>query len=259
MKSRFFDITMKVLVFITIALWILAMVRPDLLKDFIEFIRQIILQLGNWNYLIVFLSSLIEAFPVLWVVIPGQNIMLIVWGFFAEQSMNNLIYVTIIACLWAILWNFIGYLLGKHYGDTFFKEYGMWFWLWTTEVKYLKKWVEKWWPLWVILWKFHNVSRAFLPFIAGTMNMDKTSFHINNVIGSVVRSVTMIVAGVIFAQYYETIIDYITWIIFWWLWAFLVYIFMFKREAFMKYIEEKNKEIDEKIQQDALKKANWKK
>ena len=70
-----------------------------------------------------------EAFPVLWVVVPGQNILIIVWGFFGNISQTNLIYVAIIACLWAIFGNFVWYFLGKKYWDSFFEKYWNRFWI----------------------------------------------------------------------------------------------------------------------------------
>lgn len=247
MKIKIVDIIMKILIFLTIALWILAMVYPEWFKLFIEYIKIIIEWLWKWNYVIVFLSSLIEAFPVLWVVIPGQNILLIVWGFFWALGYTNLIYVMLFASLWAIIWNYIWYYLWKVYWDEFFKKYGLWFWIWLTEVKYLKKWIKKWWPTWIILWKFHSITRAFLPFIAWGMWMEKKSFFIFNIIWSVVRAIVLIVLWVIFASYYETIVDYAGYIFMWIMILSWLYIYRFKKKEFMEFMEEKSRELDEKM------------
>ena len=155
----FFIILMIVLAFISIF-------KKEWFELFIEWLKIVISDLWYWNYLIIFWSSFIEAFPVLWVVVPGQNILMIVWWFFGNISQTNLIYVWILASIWAILWNYVWYLLWKIYWDSFFEKYWNWFWVWLTEVKYLKKSIDKWWAWWVILWKFHNVARAFIPFIA---------------------------------------------------------------------------------------------
>lgn len=245
--KKIVDIIMKLLIALTFALAILGLIRPDLIKDVIEWVRGIVLSLWNWNYFVVFLSALIESFPVLGVVVPGQNILLIAGGFFAEQSTSHLIYVCIVSSFGAILWNSIGYFLGKVYGKDFFREYGMWFGIGETEVKYLEKWIKKWGPVGIILWKFHNVARAFVPFIAGSMGMKSKAFMIYNVIGSVIRSVTIIILGVLFAKTYETIIDYIGYIFLWIMILMWLYIWKFKRAAFLKYVEEKNEEINRKI------------
>jgi hypothetical protein len=65
MFRRFVDFLIKSLVVITIILGILTFIRPDLIKELIESLREIIVTLGYWNYVIIFLSALIEAFPVL--------------------------------------------------------------------------------------------------------------------------------------------------------------------------------------------------
>jgi len=247
MLKKLVDYTMKFLIFLTFALWILAMFRPDLIKDFISWIESIINTLWYWNYLIIFLSGLIEGFPVLWVVVPGQNILMIVWGFFWKISSLNLVYTIIVASIWAILSNGIGYFLWKVYWKEFFKKYWLWFGIWETEVKYLEKWIKKWWASWIIIWKFHNLARAFVPFIAGTMNMESKIFWIYNVIGSILRSVVIVILWVFFAEYYETIIDYIGYIFTWIMVLIWLYIWKYKKKEFMQYMQEKNEEMERKI------------
>lgn len=187
---------------------------------------------------------MIESFPVLWVVIPGQNILLAVWWFFWNISQTHLAYIIIISSIWATLWNFIWYILGRYYGDSFFAKYGIWFWIGLTEVRYLKKGIDKWWAIWIILWKFHPITRAFLPFIAGSMWMKSWLFAIYNIVGSIIRSVVIILLWVVFVEYYEFLIDHsgkITAVIFAAIW---IYIYKFKRKEFKKYMQEKNEEME---------------
>lgn len=244
MFLKIFDYLMKFLIFATVALWLLSIFKPELVKEFIFWIEKIINVLWYWNYLIVFLSWLIESFPILWVVVPGQNILLIVWWFFSKLSQTNLIYVIIIASIWAIISNYLGYILWKIYWDTFFKKYGNWFWIWTTEIKYLKNWIKKWGPLGIILGKFHNITRAFLPFIAWSMWMNSTSFFIYNIIWSILRATTIVILGVMFANYYESIIDYMWYLMMWIMLIIWLYIYKFKKKEFLIYLKEKNEELD---------------
>ena len=240
-------IIMNLLIVLTILLWLLALFKPELIKQAIEWVKILVEWLWNWNYLIVFISSLIESFPVLWVVIPWQNILLIVWGFFAKLNINTLYYVVIITSIWAIIWNFIWFYLWKIYWDSFFKKYGLWFWIWETELKYLEKWIEKWGPWGITFWKFHWLTRAFLPFIAGSMWMKSKTFMFYNILWSIIRSVVMIILWVIFAEHYERIIDnawkiMIAIMILTWL-----YIWKYKKKEFNKYMQEKNEEMDRKF------------
>jgi len=246
MLQKVLDIIMKVLIILTIWLWLLWLFYPELIKDFIEWIRSVIVTLWNWNYLILFVTWIIESFPVIWVVVPGQNIMLIVWWFFAENESWNMYYVMALTSLWAIIWNYSWFLLWKYHWDKFFKKYWLWFWIWETEVKYLKKWIKKWWAAWIIFWKFHNLTRAFVPFIAWTMWMKHRAFIIYNIIWSILWSIVIIILWVLFAKTYEIIVDYLWYIMFWILVATWIYIYRFKRKEFIKYMEEKNEEINSK-------------
>lgn len=218
------------------------------MKEFLHWISGIIELLGYWNYVIIFISSFIEVFPVLGVVIPGQNIMIVSGGFFGNLSTTYLITSIVVASVWAVLGNYVGYILGVYYGEFFFHHYGYLFWLGKTEVNYMKWGIKKWWPIGMIVWKFHNLARAFLPFLAGSMGMKTKSFMIYNTIGSVVRATSMILIGVAFAKNYEAIIDYLGYIVLGSLVVAGLYIYLFKRAAFMKYWDEKNKEIDEMIE-----------
>lgn len=235
---------MNLLIFLSIWIAILTLFYPDMIKNWLEWVKEVVQGLGNWNYLIVFISSLIESFPVLWVVIPGQNILLAVWWFFAEQNKTTLYYVVLITSIWAIIWNFIGFYLWKIYWDSFFKKYGLWFWIWETELKYLEKGIEKWWPWGITFWKFHWLTRAFLPFIAGSMWMKSRTFMFYNVLGSIIRSVVMIIIWVLFAKYYKVVIDnaWKVMLVIMALTAF--YIWKFKKTEFKKYMKEKNEEME---------------
>ncbi|MDD4151946.1 MAG: DedA family protein [Candidatus Gracilibacteria bacterium] len=231
------------LVLLMISLTIISLFRPDLVKDAIEWIKNEVQNLGYWNYIIVGISSAIEGFPVLGIVIPGQNIMMIVGGFFGTKY----IYYTIIAgTIGAILGNEAGFLLVKNYGEKFLNKYGDYFGIGKTESKYLRSWVEKYGSFAVILAKFHNVARAFMPFVLAGANMKHKTFFLYNVIGSIVRSSTMICIGVVFAANYEKIVDYMGYIIAGIMLLSFAFIYFFKKEAFMIYLNEKQAEIEEK-------------
>ncbi len=233
------------LIIFTIALAFIAIFKKEWIEAFIEWMKIVVEWIWYWNYFIWFSSSLIEAFPVIWVVIPWQNILLIVWWFFWSISYLNLIYLMLIASLWAIIWNYIWYILWKYYWDSFFTKYGNWFWIWLTEVKYLKKSIDKWWAWWIILWKFHPMTRAFLPFIAGSMWMKSISFMIYNIVWSIIRSITIIWLGVVFVEYYEILLEH-AWkimLVIFWLVAF--YIYKYKKVEFMNYMKEKNAELEQ--------------
>lgn len=231
---------------ITLTIWlaVISIFKKEWIENFIEWMKVIIGWLGTWNYLIAWWSSLIEAFPVLWVVVPWQNILLIVGWFFWNISQTNLIYVMVIASIWAIIWNYIWYLLWRIYWDSFFKKYWYWFWIGLTEVRYLKKWIDKWGALWIIIWKFHPMTRSFLPFIAGSMWMKNRKFMIYNTIGSIIRAIVIILLWVLFVEYYKIILEYIWTILIWVMVLVWLFIYKYKRKEFMQYMKEKNEEME---------------
>ncbi len=234
---------------LTIVLIFVAIFRPDLFEHFIEWMDKIVQTLGNWNYVVAFVSAFVESFPVIWVSVPGQNVMLLVGGFYAKQWPENLYIMIVVAIMWALLGNYVWYLLGRYYGDVFFERYGDWFGIGRTELKYMKKWIKNhgWWM--VVVGKFHNVARAFIPFIAGSMGMKQRSFIIYNIIGSILRAVTIVLLGVVFVNYYKIVLNYIGYILIGIMALFALYIYFFKREEFKKYLKEKEKEIDDKLKE----------
>lgn len=230
---------------LTFAIIFISIFKKERVEIAIEWTWNKIETLWYFNYLIALLSSCIEAFPVLWWFLPWTNILLIVWWFFWNISILNLVFLIIVASIWAICWNYVWYYLWKKYWDNFFKKYWLWVWIWKTEVKYLKKWIEKWWAYWIILWKFHATTRTFLPFIAWTTWMENKKFMFYNAIWSIIRSTLIVVLWVFFVKYYKIILEYAWFVFTWILFLIFAYVYIFKKKELMEYIKEKNLEIEE--------------
>lgn len=229
--------------FITVSLF-----NPSILEGVVEWIKSQIEFLGKWNYLLAGVSALLESLPIIWTIVPGQVVLMSVWGFYGSTGVQQFIGIMIAAITWSVISNGVWYLLGKYYGESFFKTYGMWVGIQETELKYMKKSVDTWGPGAIILSKFHQHFRAFMPFIAGSMGLLSKKFWIYNAIASILWAATFVGIGIFFAEYYKEIIQYIQYIILGSLAAFGFYIWKFKKEAFLKYISEKNKEIEAKYQ-----------
>lgn len=246
--SKILSFILKILnvifVSLTLALLFVSIFRADLIKDFLWWIEQTIKILWNRNYLIAFTSATIESFPVIGVLVPWMQVMLAVGGFFWK---NNLVGVISVSIVWAIIGNYIGYLLGIKYWNVFFAKYWDYFWIGKTELKILKKQIEKNWPWFIIFGKFHNLTRAFIPFIAWSAWMIKKNFWFYNIIGSIIWAFTIIFCWIVFANFYKHIIDNMTYILLWITIIVATYIYFFKKKEFLEYIKEKNAEIDQKI------------
>jgi membrane protein DedA with SNARE-associated domain len=225
---------------------IVTMFKPDILLPIIEWIKSKIEVLWKWNYLVAFLSALVESLPIIGTIIPGQIVLISVGWFYGWLWFTQFIWILTAAILGSVISNAFWYFLWKHYGEEFFKKYGMWVGIEQTELKYLKKWVNTWGSWGIILSKFHPQARAFLPFIAGSMWFLKKKFWIFNIIASVIWAVTFVIIWIFFAEYYELIITY--------MWYFMlaifacvwIYLWKFKKESVKEYWLEKNREMEAK-------------
>ncbi len=73
--AKFLAILFTILTFILI---IISFARPEWIKIGIEWIGNLIQTLGNWNYLVAFLSACVESLPIIGTAVPGMNVMILV-------------------------------------------------------------------------------------------------------------------------------------------------------------------------------------
>jgi len=241
---RIFKILIVFFVLLTFFFAYLSFFHKELLLDYLDKIKLIVENLGYWNYVIILFFWFIESFPLVWVSVPWQTVLIIIAWFLGYKY----IFISIfLAFIWAVLWNYVWYLLGIKYWEKFFKKYGKFMWIWTTDIKYIKKWIDKNWWLFVVFWKFHNLFRAFVPFIAWSSWMKNFHFVMANIVGSFLRAVVMVILWVFFVENAEIILKNIWKIILFVVALFVLYVFFFKKEELKKYIKEKSKEMDDMI------------
>lgn len=231
---------------ISFVLLIIVLFRPEWIKIAIEWIGNIIETLGNWNYLIAFLSALIESLPIIGSLVPGMNIMVLIGGFWWKI---HLIETIIFASAWAMLGNYFGYWIWKKYGKHIIENYGEYIGIGKTEQKILEKQIEKNGFWYIVLGKFHGTLRAFIPFIAGAWQMAEKNFWLYNSIWSIIWATTINLLWVFFIDQYEVILDN-----FWKITSaviiiILLYLWFFKKEAVKQYWIDKNNELNEKLSQ----------
>ncbi len=226
-----------------VGLLFVAIFEKEWVKQAISTVAAAIEGLGNWNYLIAFASAVVESFPAVGVLVPGMQVMLLVGGFFGKAHLGEMIAV---AAMGAILGNALGYFLGIRYGKAFFRNYGDVFGLGRTELRYLERQIEKNGPWFVIFGKFHNFTRAFVPFIAGSAGMHPKKFWMYNLLGSAIWASTIITLGVVFAKYYATVTDFVGYVFVGILALFAAYVAAFRRDDVRRYLEEKQKEFEER-------------
>ncbi|MBX9809365.1 DedA family protein [Candidatus Gracilibacteria bacterium] len=234
------------LTMLSLVLFVISFARPDLIKSAIGWIGELITTLGNWNYLIAFASACIESLPIIGTAVPGMNIMILVGGFWGKM---HIILTILCASLGAMLGNYLGYWIGKWYGHEIIEKYGDYIGLGRTEQKILSKQIEKNGFWYITLGKFHNFTRAFVPFIAGASGMKEQKFWIYNTIGSIIWAISINLLGIFFIDRYEMILDNLGKITLVILGLVFAYFYFFKRDSLKTYMRDKQMEIEDKIKQ----------
>lgn len=229
---------------ITIWLLYLSLFEKEAIKSAFEWLKRIVEWIWPWNYLIVLMASTIESFPVLWALVPWQNVMFISWGFYSNI---DILWITLMAIIWAILGNYIGYILGYIYWPNILFKYWDYIWIGKTEYEYIKKWMNKYWFFAIMFSKFHPTFRAIIPFVAWASKMTPKKFIIYNIIGSAIWWTIIILVWKIFVDNYEVVVDHFWKIMTWILLAIIAYIFTFKKKEFKKYLQDKQNEINERV------------
>ncbi len=146
-----------------------------------------------------------------------------------------------------MLGNYLGYWIGKWYGTKIIEKYGDWIGLGKTETRILHKQIEKNGFWYIVLGKFHNFTRAFVPFIAGASGMREDKFWMYNMVGSIVWAMSIITLGILFIDNYESILDNLGKIMLGVIIVVALYIYRFKRDAWNTYLRDKQAEIEERV------------
>lgn len=133
-----------------------------------------------------------------------MQIMILVGGFWGKMHLFLTIFC---ASIGAMIGNYIGFIIGKKYGDHIIFHYGDYIGIGKTEQKILENQISKNGFWYIVLGKFHGTLRAFIPFIAGASKMAEKNFWLYNTIGSIIWAISMNLIGVFFVDKYEIILD----------------------------------------------------
>jgi len=155
-------------------------------------------------YLAVFLAALVETAPFIGLFLPGQ-VVVIIGGVAAQQGLIRFPGVVLAAALGAVLGDWIGYRLGRTYGEAWFKKHRKLFLLEHVPYDRAKYYFKKYGGITVLLGRFYNITRSFTPFIAGTARMRRSVFILYNMLGSLLWGFVSVLVGYIFGEAYPVI------------------------------------------------------
>lgn len=149
------------------------------------------------GYWIAFSAALLETTVGIGLFLPGSTIILFLGALSARGYLDtgDLIWF---AVLGAISGDNINYYLGKKYGSKWLKK-GFWF-LNSGHIEKTKYFMNDHGAKSVFLGRFIPSVKEVVPFIAGSVKMDKKTFMLWNVLGATGWGFEWVLAGYIFAQ-----------------------------------------------------------
>jgi undecaprenyl-diphosphatase len=183
-----------------------------------ENISQIIIKTFNsipqplinyFGYLIIFLSAIFESIPIFGSLFPGQTL-IILSGFLAYQNLMNLTLLIIIVSIGAIIGDIISFEIGKKQGKKFLKKYGKYILIDEKRNQKIKKLINKNLGKTIFLGRYNSFSRAFVPFIAGSININRKKFLFWNIITGIIWGITWVLVGYFAGKSFEIISKYIS-------------------------------------------------
>ncbi len=170
--------------------------------DFLNSLLPTIEHLHFLGYWIVLLILLIDSTAFVGLISPG-TLLVIGIGFLSSQGFLDIGDVIWFAVVGAIIGDMISYYVGKHTGETFFKDTNKIF-----KTKYLKigqSFFDRHGSKAIFLDRFIGPIRPIATFIAGMSKMNKKTFIFWSIISSFSWVTTFLFIGYLFGQAWETI------------------------------------------------------
>ena len=149
--------------------------------------------------------------------LPGDYL-LFLSGVFCGTKLLNVPVSLLLFCVFAaaILGSLLGYLTGRYFGDSIQnREDSLFF-----KKKYIEntqKYFEKYGSQTLVIARFLPVIRTFSPILAGIVKMKFYKFMIFNVLGAFVWTIVLVGGGFYFGEKFPWIVDYVQYIIFFFL------------------------------------------
>ena len=149
------------------------------------------------GYWVAFFAALLETTVGIGLFLPGSTIILFLGALSAHGYLDTGDLI-LFAVLGAILGDNINYYLGKKYGTRWIEK-GFWF-LKITHIEKTRNFMDAHGAKSVFLGRFVPSIKEIVPFIAGSVKMNRRTFMFWNILGAVGWGFEWVLAGYIFAQ-----------------------------------------------------------
>ena len=213
---------------------------PEEVKQIFLWLEKVSAGLWIYNLPLITIISAIESFPVVGVIVPWQQLLLIVGGLYGQ---THFLPAVVAAGIGACIWNALGYYFWIKWWISLLEKYGNAFSLGKAERDILEPQIQKNGAAFIILGKFHNFTRAFVPFLAWSLGMKGKNFWKYNIFGSLLWAGIILTIWVYFTRYIDIILGSIGYVFLGSFTLLAAYIYFFKRESFRKYLDQKTKDL----------------
>lgn len=145
--------------------------------------------------------------------LPGDYLVFLAGVFCGTGILDVPILILLTSMLTAaILGSLVGYIFGKYFGDMFKNRPDSFFFK-KKHIETTHNYFEKYGSRTLIISRFLPIVRTFAPILAGLVKMSFPSFLINNVIGGAIWILTLTGGGYLFGEKFPWIVDYVQYII----------------------------------------------
>ncbi len=174
----------------------------DLLKYLVDLflhldvhLNSLVVQVGVWIYVILFLVIFCETGLVVTPILPGDSLLFATGALAAiDNSPINLVLMTALLFIAAVLGDACNYAIGKRVGPKIFKRESSIF-LNKKHLEAAHAFYEKHGGKTIIIARFVPIVRTFAPFVAGIGNMGYRRFASYNLVGAFVWVVPLLWLG----------------------------------------------------------------
>lgn len=145
--------------------------------------------------------------------LPGDYLLFLT-GVFAGTKVLNVALPVLLVCIFtaAVLGSLTGYVFGRFFGERlenrpdslFFKK---------RYIETTRKYFAKYGSRTLVIARFLPVVRTFAPILSGLIRMNFRFFMLYNVIGGAIWTISLVGGGYYFGERFPGIINYVHWII----------------------------------------------
>lgn len=170
----------------------------DLILNLNLHMGEIIDRYGTWIYLILFLVIFCETGLVVTPFLPGDSLLFVI-GALAAGGEIDMLAITMLLMLAAIIGNMVNYQIGRSVGPIIFEAERIRF-LNKEHLLKTQKFYEKHGGKAVVIARFMPIFRTFVPFVAGIARMDYMRFTFYNAASSAAWVLVFILGGYLFGN-----------------------------------------------------------